>query len=331
MSAHFLGQFNRQRDEVETCIDTIECVGARRGSFVPCGDGLPRRLLPRGRRCCAQPCRSATREIRTLKEACITTFTSEGQKGEIAAADARRRRKPIRAAPEKPLFTRASCPQTSPRSCRWKSSAHQLLPHGVRVPCARALQALNGHWAHLRPPPRVRPPAGKTLLDTLRRNGEAEVRESPRGERVGAYRSVYTALVKRYVDAVRAHQAAKEGMREAEVDTLVRRGRIALGDDAGLTDEELRAVSDQALAAARPSTLSAADVTSLPGPATCSVRPPTLSTSSAAPSPRRRARRPRTPTWTHRPARETSRCSCGEDWRRGVADSARAWSSTVQL
>lgn len=77
----------------------------------------------------------------------------------------------------------------------------------------------------------------------MRRKGEAEVRESPRGERVGAYRSVYTALVKRYVDAVRAHQAAKEGMREAEVETLVRRGRIALGDDAGLSDEELRAVS----------------------------------------------------------------------------------------
>lgn len=82
----------------------------------------------------------------------------------------------------------------------------------------------------------------------MRRKGEAEVRESPRGERVGAYRSVYTALVKRYVDAVRAHQAAKEGMREAEVETLVRRGRIALGDDAGLSDEELRAVSGRTLA-----------------------------------------------------------------------------------
>ena len=79
---------------------------------------------------------------------------------------------------------------------------------------------------------------GKTLLDALKRDGEALVKTNPKSERVQAYKAQYQRLCKLYVEAVKEHQKSKEVMRKAQTDDLVRRGMIIYGD--GKTEGEIR-------------------------------------------------------------------------------------------
>ena len=71
---------------------------------------------------------------------------------------------------------------------------------------------------------------GKKLLDEMKAKGEAMSRKNPRGERVQPYKTQYLRLCKIYVEAMKDHQRAKENMRKAQTDTLVRRGELVYGD-----------------------------------------------------------------------------------------------------
>jgi len=79
---------------------------------------------------------------------------------------------------------------------------------------------------------------GKSLLDAMKRAGEALASKNPKGERVQPYKTQYMRLCKLYVETMKEHQRAKEAMRKTQTDTLVRRGEIVFGDSK--TKEEIK-------------------------------------------------------------------------------------------
>lgn len=95
--------------------------------------------------------------------------------------------------------------------------------------------------ARRRPPSRA--PAGKQLLDALKKDGEVLMKTNPRSDRIQPYKAQYMRLCKLYVDAVKEHQKAKELLRKVQTDDLVRRGMILYGDTK--SEQEIRAKVEQ--------------------------------------------------------------------------------------
>jgi t-SNARE complex subunit (syntaxin) len=71
--------------------------------------------------------------------------------------------------------------------------------------------------------------AGKKYLDSMKDDGEAIRKASPKSERLQPYRSQYLTLCKDYVDTMKEHQKAKEQMRKTQDEMMIRRGVIACG------------------------------------------------------------------------------------------------------
>jgi t-SNARE complex subunit (syntaxin) len=90
----------------------------------------------------------------------------------------------------------------------------------------------------LPPPPPPSNPAGKQLLDDLKKEGEELMRTNPKSDRLQPYKAQYMRLCKLYVDAMKDHQKSKEGMRKVQTEDLVRRGMIIYGE--GKTEGEIR-------------------------------------------------------------------------------------------
>lgn len=66
------------------------------------------------------------------------------------------------------------------------------------------------------------------------------MKSNPKSDRLQPYKSQYMRLCKMYVDAMKEHQRAKEGLRKLQLDTVVRRAAIAYGGTK--TEAELREV-----------------------------------------------------------------------------------------
>ncbi|RYG44683.1 hypothetical protein EON67_11480 [archaeon] len=77
------------------------------------------------------------------------------------------------------------------------------------------------------------------MLDKWKADAEALRSTNPKSERLQAYKSQYMRLCKTYVDAVKAHQQAKEKMRETQTENLVRRGKL-IYNDGTKTESEIR-------------------------------------------------------------------------------------------
>ena len=84
---------------------------------------------------------------------------------------------------------------------------------------------------------------GKQLLDALKKDGEVLMKTNPRSDRIQPYKAQYMRLCKLYVDAMKEHQKAKEGLRKVQTDDLVRRGMILYGDTK--SESEIRAKVEQ--------------------------------------------------------------------------------------
>ena len=113
----------------------------------------------------------------------------------------------------------------------------------VRRACALAPPRRGCHYCRPPPPPIPPLPAGKSLLDAMKRKGESLAAKNAAGERVQPYKTQYMRLCKLYVETMKEHQRAKEAMRKTQTDTLVRRGEIVFGDSK--SKEEIKSAVDR--------------------------------------------------------------------------------------